>query len=159
MSKTPLVDCVIVIFADLRLLAGYMPGDLYDLNSAYGTVDELKECIEEMHRNNIHVSQRLPPVRFLEMVVNSGISSSHFFTFDALVKSMVTVSSRWWRIAFQFSFHVSLFTFLPLNRPLLRCFLCWHDGSSCLQVLGDAVLNHRCAQKQVKDFCYGVNST
>ncbi|CAM6100036.1 unnamed protein product [Calypogeia fissa] len=34
---------------------GYMPGDLYDLNSAYGTVEELKECIEELHRNNIQV--------------------------------------------------------------------------------------------------------
>ncbi|BBN06643.1 alpha-amylase [Marchantia polymorpha subsp. ruderalis] len=34
---------------------GYMPGDLYNLNSAYGTVDELKQCIEEMHNNDILV--------------------------------------------------------------------------------------------------------
>ncbi|KAJ0963484.1 hypothetical protein J5N97_028606 [Dioscorea zingiberensis] len=28
---------------------GYMPSDLYNLNSAYGSVEELKHCIEEMH--------------------------------------------------------------------------------------------------------------
>ncbi|KAL2634517.1 hypothetical protein R1flu_005996 [Riccia fluitans] len=34
---------------------GYMPGDLYNLNSAYGTVEELKQCIEEMHNQNLLV--------------------------------------------------------------------------------------------------------
>eukprot|EP00249_Psilotum_nudum_P024116 c29097_g1_i4 orf=478-3012(+) len=34
---------------------GYMPGDLYDLNSAYGTVEELKSCIEEMHNHDLMV--------------------------------------------------------------------------------------------------------
>jgi alpha-amylase len=32
-----------------------MPGDLYNLNSAYGTEDELKQCIAEMHNHNILV--------------------------------------------------------------------------------------------------------
>uniref|UniRef100_A0A2C9WDG2 1,4-alpha-D-glucan glucanohydrolase n=1 Tax=Manihot esculenta TaxID=3983 RepID=A0A2C9WDG2_MANES len=32
---------------------GYMPSDLYNLNSAYGSVEELKHCIEEMHAHNI----------------------------------------------------------------------------------------------------------
>jgi len=35
--------------------AGYMPGDLYNMNSAYGTEDELKQCITEMHDHNILV--------------------------------------------------------------------------------------------------------
>ncbi|KAH8963684.1 hypothetical protein BDL97_04G026300 [Sphagnum fallax] len=34
---------------------GYMPGDLYNMNSAYGTEDELKQCIAEMHNHNILV--------------------------------------------------------------------------------------------------------
>eukprot|EP00897_Mesotaenium_endlicherianum_P000654 jgi/Mesen1/1058/ME000123S00228 len=34
---------------------GYMPTDLYNLNSAYGSVDELKLCIQEMHNNDILV--------------------------------------------------------------------------------------------------------
>ncbi|KAH8949300.1 hypothetical protein BDL97_10G025000 [Sphagnum fallax] len=34
---------------------GYMPGDLYNMNSAYGTEDELKQCITEMHNHNILV--------------------------------------------------------------------------------------------------------
>ncbi|MCO5586005.1 hypothetical protein L7F22_039942 [Adiantum nelumboides] len=34
---------------------GYMPGDLYNLNSAYGTVEELKNCIEEMHNHDLLV--------------------------------------------------------------------------------------------------------
>jgi hypothetical protein len=38
-----------------RIHAGYMPGDLYNLNSAYGTEDELKQCIAEMHNHNILV--------------------------------------------------------------------------------------------------------
>ncbi|KAD7479496.1 hypothetical protein E3N88_02632 [Mikania micrantha] len=32
---------------------GYMPSDLYNLNSAYGTQEELKCCIEEMHRHHL----------------------------------------------------------------------------------------------------------
>ncbi|XP_047319845.1 uncharacterized protein LOC124923895 [Impatiens glandulifera] len=32
---------------------GYMPSDLYNLNSAYGTKDELKYCIEEMHNHQL----------------------------------------------------------------------------------------------------------
>eukprot|EP00257_Ricinus_communis_P019911 XP_015579026.1 uncharacterized protein LOC8285074 isoform X1 [Ricinus communis] len=32
---------------------GYMPSDLYNLNSAYGTEEELKYCIEEMHSHDI----------------------------------------------------------------------------------------------------------
>ncbi|KAH7425704.1 hypothetical protein KP509_11G067000 [Ceratopteris richardii] len=34
---------------------GYMPGDLYNLNSAYGTEDELKNCVEEMHNHDLLV--------------------------------------------------------------------------------------------------------
>ncbi|KAJ7565715.1 hypothetical protein O6H91_02G072300 [Diphasiastrum complanatum] len=34
---------------------GYMPSDLYNLNSAYGTQEELKSCIEEMHNHDILV--------------------------------------------------------------------------------------------------------
>lgn len=34
---------------------GYMPGDLYNLNSAYGTEEELKNCIEEMHNHDLLV--------------------------------------------------------------------------------------------------------
>eukprot|EP00850_Spirogloea_muscicola_P015054 SM000112S23996 [mRNA] locus=s112:205571:213129:- [translate_table: standard] len=34
---------------------GYMPGDLYNLNSAYGTVDELRSCIEEFHKHDMLV--------------------------------------------------------------------------------------------------------
>ncbi|KAH7435067.1 hypothetical protein KP509_06G047800 [Ceratopteris richardii] len=34
---------------------GYMPGDLYNLNSAYGTKEELKNAIEEMHNHGIKV--------------------------------------------------------------------------------------------------------
>lgn len=37
------------------IVAGYMPGDLYNLNSAYGKAEELKQCIEEMHNNNLLV--------------------------------------------------------------------------------------------------------
>ncbi|XP_021905353.1 uncharacterized protein LOC110820232 [Carica papaya] len=32
---------------------GYMPSDLYNLNSAYGSEEELKYCIEEMHSQNL----------------------------------------------------------------------------------------------------------
>mmetsp|Transcript_20739 Transcript_20739/g.51374 ORF Transcript_20739/g.51374 Transcript_20739/m.51374 type:complete len:1412 (-) Transcript_20739:131-4366(-) len=32
---------------------GYMPRDLYDLNSLYGTKDELRECINSLHVNGI----------------------------------------------------------------------------------------------------------
>lgn len=32
---------------------GYMPSDLYNLNSAYGSVEELKYCIEEMHAQDL----------------------------------------------------------------------------------------------------------
>ncbi|RDX93372.1 Alpha-amylase 3, chloroplastic [Mucuna pruriens] len=32
---------------------GYMPSDLYNLNSSYGTVEELKYCIEEMHSQDL----------------------------------------------------------------------------------------------------------
>lgn len=32
---------------------GYMPSDLYNLNSAYGSVEELKYCIEEMHNQDL----------------------------------------------------------------------------------------------------------
>lgn len=35
--------------------AGYMPSDLYNLNSAYGTEDELKNCIDEMHAQDLLV--------------------------------------------------------------------------------------------------------
>ncbi|WCJ25592.1 Alpha-amylase [Euphorbia peplus] len=34
---------------------GYMPSDLYNLNSAYGSEEELKYCIEEMHSHNLLV--------------------------------------------------------------------------------------------------------
>ncbi|ONK64720.1 uncharacterized protein A4U43_C07F29170 [Asparagus officinalis] len=32
---------------------GYMPSDLYNLNSAYGTVEDLKQCINEMHAQDL----------------------------------------------------------------------------------------------------------
>lgn len=32
---------------------GYMPSDLYNLNSAYGTQDDLKHCIEELHNQHL----------------------------------------------------------------------------------------------------------
>ncbi|KAF5957558.1 hypothetical protein HYC85_004783 [Camellia sinensis] len=32
---------------------GYMPSDLYNLNSAYGSVEDLKHCIEEMHNQDL----------------------------------------------------------------------------------------------------------
>lgn len=32
---------------------GYMPSDLYNLNSAYGSVEELKHCVEEMHSQDL----------------------------------------------------------------------------------------------------------
>ena len=39
-----------------EIVVGYMPGDLYDLNSAYGGSEELKLCIDEMHKHKILVS-------------------------------------------------------------------------------------------------------
>lgn len=38
-----------------KLYAGYMPSDLYNLNSSYGSVEELKYCIEEMHSQDLLV--------------------------------------------------------------------------------------------------------
>ncbi|KAK9061766.1 hypothetical protein SSX86_018949 [Deinandra increscens subsp. villosa] len=32
---------------------GYMPSDLYNLNSSYGTQEDLKYCIEEMHNHHL----------------------------------------------------------------------------------------------------------
>ncbi|XVF60670.1 hypothetical protein PTKIN_Ptkin08bG0067000 [Pterospermum kingtungense] len=32
---------------------GYMPSDLYNLNSSYGSLEELKSCIEEMHSQEL----------------------------------------------------------------------------------------------------------
>ncbi|XP_057503505.1 alpha-amylase AMY3-like isoform X2 [Actinidia eriantha] len=32
---------------------GYMPSDLYNLNSAYGSEEELQHCIEEMHNQDL----------------------------------------------------------------------------------------------------------
>lgn len=32
---------------------GYMPSDLYNLNSAYGSLEELRSCIEEMHNQDL----------------------------------------------------------------------------------------------------------
>ncbi|XP_045799013.1 uncharacterized protein LOC123893134 isoform X2 [Trifolium pratense] len=34
---------------------GYMPSDLYNLNSSYGSVEELKHCIEELHSQDLLV--------------------------------------------------------------------------------------------------------
>ncbi|KAE8734497.1 Alpha-amylase 3 [Hibiscus syriacus] len=34
---------------------GYMPSDLYNLNSKYGSVEDLKSCIEEMHVHDLLV--------------------------------------------------------------------------------------------------------
>ncbi|MED6209034.1 hypothetical protein PIB30_050725 [Stylosanthes scabra] len=34
---------------------GYMPSDLYNLNSSYGSMEELKYCIEEMHSQDLVV--------------------------------------------------------------------------------------------------------
>lgn len=38
--------------------AGYMPVDLYNLNTPYGSQEELKKCIEAMHEHNIQVKPR-----------------------------------------------------------------------------------------------------
>lgn len=43
------------IFVESEWTAGYMPSDLYNLNSAYGSVEELKYCIEEMHNQDLLV--------------------------------------------------------------------------------------------------------
>ena len=32
---------------------GYMPGDLYDLNSKYGSVEDLRECVATLHSHGI----------------------------------------------------------------------------------------------------------
>lgn len=37
----------------MRTFTGYMLYDLYKLNSAYGTQDELKYCIEAMHNQHL----------------------------------------------------------------------------------------------------------
>ncbi|CAK8540799.1 unnamed protein product [Lathyrus sativus] len=34
---------------------GYMPSDLYNLNSSYGSMEELKHCIEELHSQDLLV--------------------------------------------------------------------------------------------------------
>ena len=38
--------------------AGYMPSDLYNLNSEYGSEEELKHCIVEMHNQDLLVCMR-----------------------------------------------------------------------------------------------------
>lgn len=44
---------------------GYMPSDLYNLNSAYGTVEDLKQCINEMHAQDLLVSlHQLKNIKF-----------------------------------------------------------------------------------------------
>lgn len=43
------------IVTGMKCHAGYMPSDLYNLNSAYGTKEELKYCIEEMHSHDLLV--------------------------------------------------------------------------------------------------------
>lgn len=43
------------IVTGMKCHAGYMPSDLYNLNSAYGTKEELKYCIEEMHTHDLLV--------------------------------------------------------------------------------------------------------
>jgi len=37
------------------VLAGYMPVDYYNLDSKYGTKEQLKHCIEEMHNHDLLV--------------------------------------------------------------------------------------------------------
>jgi len=49
-------DCTVVcIHEQYKLYAGYMPSDLYNLNSSYGSVEELKYCIEELHSHDLLV--------------------------------------------------------------------------------------------------------
>lgn len=43
------------MFYEFEWAAGYMPSDLYNLNSAYGSMEELKHCIEEMHNQDLLV--------------------------------------------------------------------------------------------------------
>ena len=43
------------ILTGFKCHAGYMPSDLYNLNSAYGTKEELKHCIAEMHAHDLLV--------------------------------------------------------------------------------------------------------
>lgn len=38
-----------------RLLQGYLPRDLYQLDSAYGSEADLRELIQECHNHNIKV--------------------------------------------------------------------------------------------------------
>ena len=40
------------------LVSGYMPVDYYNLNSAYGTEEDLKFCIDEMHKCDIQVQTK-----------------------------------------------------------------------------------------------------
>ncbi|KAA0066555.1 uncharacterized protein E6C27_scaffold25G001200 [Cucumis melo var. makuwa] len=40
---------------------GYMPSDLYNLNSSYGTEEELKYCIEEFHSQDLLIFSSFPP--------------------------------------------------------------------------------------------------
>lgn len=46
---------MVCIYEQYTLYAGYMPSDLYNLNSSYGSMEELKHCIEELHSQDMLV--------------------------------------------------------------------------------------------------------
>lgn len=47
-----------------------MPSDLYNLNSAYGSVEDLKDCIKEMHSQDllVHFSFTLLVIEALNFI-------------------------------------------------------------------------------------------
>ena len=52
----------------MEYTVGYMPSDLYNLNSAYGSQEELKHCIEEMHAHDLLVCLR-SLAHFIDLLV------------------------------------------------------------------------------------------
>lgn len=107
-----------------------MPGDLYDLRSAYGGSEELKQCINEMHKHDLLVSWMI--------------------SFRAIVRSYITPFLS--GCIFPLAGFLSLFCG-GLDEEVITCTSSIPTFTSqqtfVLQVLGDVVLNHRCAQKQV----------
>ena len=50
-----------------------MPSDLYNLNSSYGTEEELKYCIEEFHSQDLLVCHGLKLFQCIAYLFNSSI--------------------------------------------------------------------------------------
>lgn len=76
------------------LFSGYMPVDFYNLNSAYGSVESLKRCIEEMHEAKIQVrtwrlERALGALTLLDITVLYGV------VLDCVI---FFVSCFWWAL-------------------------------------------------------------